>query len=173
MFLFVLLVVVCCCLLFGSDLGEVDLICDSFKILIAEAVFFEERQDVYGDEAVFEVCDDQGTFGAVGEKYRNAAFSLIFPLLVFIFFEDVEADDNSISIYPNPTTGMLNISFDNAELDGYSVEIYDALGRLVSAENVSASYNHTMDISAYPEGLYIVRISTSAFVANKKIMLTK
>ena len=39
--------------------------------------------------------------------------------------------------------------------------------------NVSASGSHSMDISAYPEGLYIVRVSTSAFVANKKIMLTK
>ena len=85
----------------------------------------------------------------------------------------MEADENSISIFPNPTTGLLNISFGTAESDGYSVEIYDALGRLVTTEMVSASDNHTMDISAYPEGLYVVRISTPAFVANKKILLTK
>jgi len=87
--------------------------------------------------------------------------------------EEMEADENSISIFPNPTTGLLNISFGNAESEGYSVEIYDALGRLVTTEMVSASDNHTMDISAYPEGLYVVRISTPAFVANKKILLTK
>jgi PKD repeat protein len=88
---------------------------------------------------------------------------------------DIEEDvaDSSVDVYPNPTTGLLNISFGNADMSSYSVEIYDALGRLVSSEMVSASDNHSMDISAYPEGLYIVRISTPAFVANKKIMLTK
>ena len=95
------------------------------------------------------------------------------PVACLTDIEEVEADENTISIFPNPTTGLLNISFGNAETEGYSVEIYDALGRLVSSENVSASDNHSMDISAYPEGLYIVRISTPAFVANKKIMLTK
>ena len=58
------------------------------------------------------------------------------------------------------------------------VEIYDALGRLVigrlqTSELVSAMGTISMDISSYPEGLYIVRISTPTFVANKKIMLTK
>lgn len=87
--------------------------------------------------------------------------------------EEAEAESNSISVFPNPTTGLLNIAFDNADMGSYNVEIYDALGRLVSSENVNVSGNHSMDISAYPEGLYIVRISTPAFVANKKIMLTK
>ena len=87
--------------------------------------------------------------------------------------EEFEADEDTIDVFPNPTTGLLNISFGNVEPDGYSIEIYDALGRLVSSENVNETGNHTMDISAYPEGLYVVRISTSSFVANKKIMLTK
>ena len=87
--------------------------------------------------------------------------------------EEAEAESNSISVFPNPTTGLLNIAFDNADMGSYNVEIYDALGRLVASENVNVSGNHSMDISAYPEGLYIVRISTPAFVANKKIMLTK
>lgn len=95
------------------------------------------------------------------------------PVSCLTGIEELEAEENAIDVYPNPTTGLLNISFGNAETEGYSVEIYDALGRLVSSENVSASDNHSMDISAYPEGLYIVRISTPAFVANKKIMLTK
>ena len=77
-------------------------------------------------------------------------------------------------MYPNPTTGLLNISFDNmSDAGACSVEIYDALGRLLSSETVSTSGSHSMDISAYPEGLYIVRVSTPTFVANKKIMLTK
>lgn len=93
--------------------------------------------------------------------------------------EELEAEENAIDVYPNPTTGMLNISFNNMPESGVCrVEIYDALGRLVigrlqTSELVSAMGTISMDISSYPEGLYIVRISTPTFVANKKIMLTK
>ena len=51
--------------------------------------------------------------------------------------------------------------------------MYDALGRMVSSIKVSGAADYSMDISSYPEGLYIVRISSSTFVANRKIMLTK
>lgn len=88
--------------------------------------------------------------------------------------EDLEAANGTIDVYPNPTSGLLNISFENMQdVDGYDVEMYDALGRMVSSIKVSGAADYSMDISSYPEGLYIVRISSSTFVANKKIMLTK
>lgn len=101
------------------------------------------------------------------------------PVSCLTDIEELEADENAIDVYPNPTTGLLNISFNNMPESGVCrVEIYDALGRLVigrlqTSELVSAMGTISMDISSYPEGLYIVRISTPAFVANKKIMLTK
>lgn len=88
--------------------------------------------------------------------------------------EDLEAANGTIDVYPNPTSGLLNISFENMQdVDGYDVEMYDALGRMVSSIKVSGAADYSMDISSYPEGLYIVRISSSTFVANRKIMLTK
>lgn len=101
------------------------------------------------------------------------------PVSCLTGIEELEAEENAIDVYPNPTTGMLNISFNNMPESGVCrVEIYDALGRLVigrlqTSELVSAMGTILMDISSYPEGLYIVRISTPNFVANKKIMLTK
>ena len=101
------------------------------------------------------------------------------PVSCLTGIEELEAEENAIDVYPNPTTGMLNISFNNMPESGVCrVEIYDALGRLVigrlqTSELVSAMGTISMDISSYPEGLYIVRISTPNFVANKKIMLTK
>lgn len=101
------------------------------------------------------------------------------PVSCLTGIEELEAESNAIDVYPNPTTGLLNISFNNMPESGVCrVEIYDALGRLVigrlqTSELVSAMGTISMDISSYPEGLYIVRISTPTFVANKKIMLTK
>jgi len=87
--------------------------------------------------------------------------------------EELDAENNTIDVFPNPTSGLLNITFGNQDVKGYDVEMYDALGRLISSVKVSGTNDYSMDISSYPEGLYIVRISSSTFVANKKIMLTK
>jgi len=96
------------------------------------------------------------------------------PVSCLTGIEELEADGSDIDVYPNPTSGILNISFANMfDADGYSIEIYDALGRLVASENVAGTDNYTMNISELTEGLYVVRISSSSFAVNKKIMLTK
>ena len=87
--------------------------------------------------------------------------------------EELETENNTIDVFPNPTSGLLNITFGNQDVNGYDIEMYDALGRLLSSVKVSGAGDYSMDISSYPEGLYIIRISTSTFVANKKILLTK
>jgi D-alanyl-D-alanine carboxypeptidase len=59
--------------------------------------------------------------------------------------------NNSISIYPNPSTSTLNI---NTSLTNYQVKIFDITGNIVLQNNTSS----TIDISNLPKGLYILKI---------------
>ncbi len=57
-------------------------------------------------------------------------------------------------VYPNPSTGMVVLhigsSFENAQLI-----IYNAIGEILFSENlVSAQHVHSIDMKAYPQGLY-------------------
>lgn len=71
------------------------------------------------------------------------------------------AEDLAAKVYPNPTTGMLTVEADGLQ----SVEVFDALGRMV-AETTDSS----VDLSAHPAGIYTVRINTAAGTSMKKIM---
>ena len=69
----------------------------------------------------------------------------------------------SISIYPNPTNDVLNITgYDGASLD---VTIYDSMGKLIMNETLNMS--ETLNVSALSSGIYTIKINndlTSKFV---------
>ena len=70
---------------------------------------------------------------------------------------------STISIYPNPTTGLLNIT--SEEQDIRMISIFDLSGvRLFYTQGT------TFDISHLPAGVYIVQIITEKGIVTKKIV---
>jgi len=68
-----------------------------------------------------------------------------------------EINKTSISVYPNPTNGVLNISIPS-ELTGVtSIEVYDAIGKLAIKETLSNDAN-TINLSKLENGMYVFKI---------------
>jgi len=75
----------------------------------------------------------------------------------------------SITIYPNPTTGELII--ENGELKIENVEIYDVYGRKLSSNHhIITLSHHKIDISHLQSGVYFVKVITDAGEVTKKIV---
>lgn len=74
---------------------------------------------------------------------------------------------NSIKIYPNPSSGFLNIQ---AEDEIEIIEVYDLAGKLMKTQNVREN-NCQIDISDLDKGIYLIQIETSAGLFNNKIIL--
>lgn len=68
-----------------------------------------------------------------------------------------EAEMLGVSLYPNPTTGLVNVSFEAA--NACEVQICDMFGRILS--NSQMSGEQQLDFSAYAPGMYIVRFTTT------------
>lgn len=68
-----------------------------------------------------------------------------------------EAEMLGVSLYPNPTTGLVNVSFEAA--NACEVQICDMFGRILS--NSQMSGEQQLDFSAYAPGMYIVRFATT------------
>jgi len=68
-----------------------------------------------------------------------------------------EVTADHVHVYPNPTTGMVNISIDNAEA-GLSVQIYDLLGQKIFQSSISSD-NTSIDLSGHAAGSYLYHIS--------------
>ncbi|MEN8787808.1 MAG: T9SS type A sorting domain-containing protein, partial [Flavobacteriales bacterium] len=68
-----------------------------------------------------------------------------------------------ISIFPNPTNGIVNVSSKN-EIE--EIELYDMAGkRLNKVQKVNS-----IDISAFENGVYVLKVKQNGSVTTKKIV---
>ena len=64
---------------------------------------------------------------------------------------------NSISVYPNPNNGILNINLTSELAVNSTLEVYDALGKLV-VKQVLANELNTINISNLNNGIYTYKV---------------
>jgi hypothetical protein len=83
--------------------------------------------------------------------------------------------DKAIQVYPNPSTGLINISYNFATPETMDVKVYNATGALVSSLNSihGQSGIQTIDLSNEASGLYHVRMMVAGKQINRTISLTK
>ena len=68
-----------------------------------------------------------------------------------------ELVSDKVSVYPNPSTGVLNITLTGALAQHTSIEVYDAIGKLVLAKSLTNEMN-TINISNLDNGIYLFKI---------------
>ena len=79
---------------------------------------------------------------------------------------DVFGFGNEISVYPNPTSSIVNINYNSIIK---SVTLYDTLGRLLLSQEVNQS-NFVLDISNQNKGIYLLKIVTENGSSIEKIV---
>jgi hypothetical protein len=77
-------------------------------------------------------------------------------------------ESNSVSIYPNPTSGSINVEVDNNIIN--DVVVLDITGKVLMSESVNAN-NISLDLSSFAKGLYLVKVVTAEDSFVKKVVL--
>lgn len=79
-------------------------------------------------------------------------------------------NNNKVSIYPNPTSGIINVNFDNLINDEMNIQITNSIGQLLFNEKVKTIHS-TYNLQKLPAGLYFVNIvKNNKVVAIQKII---
>ncbi|WP_040280937.1 T9SS type A sorting domain-containing protein [Psychroserpens damuponensis] len=78
--------------------------------------------------------------------------------------ENIELDNYSLSVYPNPSIEMLNVS---TNLNVIKMELYDILGKQVLTVNDTK----TMTVNHINAGNYILKIETNKGFMTKKVIV--
>lgn len=73
--------------------------------------------------------------------------------------EDIAGTD--ISVYPNPTSGLVNIVVNNTVY----LQVYDAQGRLMKEAQLTGSFNE-LDLSDVNRGVYILHFRSEGNIIN-------
>jgi hypothetical protein len=74
---------------------------------------------------------------------------------------------DKISIYPNPTNGIINIKFNFQEICNY--QLYNIYGRTIKIGNIE-NEKQTIDISNFAKGIYVLKIEVGNVIKYEKII---
>jgi hypothetical protein len=79
-----------------------------------------------------------------------------------------QASKDDIQIYPNPTSGKITIR--GEKLIGAELSIMNLLGEQIIRQKIKNKVNE-IELGAYPEGIYFIRIGTKENRISKKIIV--
>jgi len=80
----------------------------------------------------------------------------------------------NLRIYPNPGTGLFNISMENLSSENLDIKVFDLSGRMVYIDKLShlkGKVEFSIDLSGFGGGIYHLRMKTNKEIFNKLLII--
>jgi PKD repeat protein len=87
--------------------------------------------------------------------------------------DDID-NHSSIEVFPNPTSGYVNVIFTNINHESMTLKLTNVLGEVIYSESLTnfiGQYNNEIDLNKNPKGIYFLEISSPTNSYSKKIIL--
>jgi len=82
-------------------------------------------------------------------------------------------DENSITIYPNPTSTFATITYPNT-VDFCKIEITDLLGKCIFLKEIKPLFNeYKVDLQDYKDGIYFIKLNNGQINKTFKLIVKK
>ncbi len=102
------------------------------------------------------------------------------PYAVGVYEEQAKPSiGNNLSLYPNPSNGLVNVSFTSVEGETASIAIMDISGRLVKTVDIgkinsSEEINFAFETADLKSGVYLVNVNSNSGIKRvSKLIVTK
>ena len=79
---------------------------------------------------------------------------------------EVVKNSSKFNIYPNPTSDFVTVNSDDEKID--RILVYNMQGRVITNKGGINKTNYTVDLSAYPTGVYILKVNDKSYKVIKK-----
>ena len=86
--------------------------------------------------------------------------------VIEIYITDIQENDDNVSIFPNPTNGILNIKAENIE----NIRVFNLFGQEIMNINVDND-NCIINMSQFTKGVYMLKVETANGTAMKRIVV--
>lgn len=105
----------------------------------------------------------------------NAGLAILPKIACATGMNKNSALDNGISLYPNPTTGQLNIIATMNGSQNLDIEVYNTLGQKITSQkhNDISTGVLSLDLSHYANGIYFVSIDNGSEKIIKRVLVNK
>jgi hypothetical protein len=81
----------------------------------------------------------------------------------------LEEASGDISIYPNPSTGIFEITPGNTK--NASFEVFDMQGRSIRKDELKGQTSYQLDLSGYTKGVYLLMLNCEGKMQTRKLIL--
>lgn len=83
---------------------------------------------------------------------------------------EVSMNHDMISIYPNPTNGVITVVNADKQNQLESIEIINVLGEKIYSASLKLQASKEIDLSGFPDGIYVIKIYSGESVHTEKIV---
>ncbi|QCR23794.1 T9SS type A sorting domain-containing protein [Pontibacter sp. SGAir0037] len=86
----------------------------------------------------------------------------------------VEQEEQDISVYPNPSTGIFTVSLANTDAKTAELRIMNVIGNEIYREKLvrnDAQFSKTIDLNSFAKGLYYVKLEADNFSAIRRVVV--
>jgi hypothetical protein len=84
--------------------------------------------------------------------------------------------DTDVRVYPNPSSGPINIEFELSSTETLSIGLYDMKGSLIESvfqgQESAGMHSKQWNAASVGSGVYICKLTAGKFVYNKLIIVT-
>lgn len=120
------------------------------------------------------IAQQSGNYSVVVTNENNCSSE---SSSVNIAITGIIMDENisNIHVYPNPTTGIVNLQFPASEKNVFT-ELYDMGGRVIlktALRDITPNKSYTINLSDVANGVYQMKLSTSNLVINQRLVIAK
>jgi hypothetical protein len=77
---------------------------------------------------------------------------------------------NKFLVYPNPVKDQLNVEFPESHRNG-SIRLINSVGEIVYSAKINSDNKHTIDVSNFSTGNYVVEIESQAGNRQRSMIL--
>ena len=140
-----------------------------------EAVSFKVFRPSTGEEFIMEAT---WSLQAPGQgEFINNGISLIEKVVLKSTITGIQpatGSDIVLNIYPNPSTGTVNLLLQNGALDKGTVSVLNINGQTVfetAFEQLNSTAVRSVDLSGLSKGIYYLKVTSDSFIRIEKIVL--
>jgi PKD repeat protein len=112
-----------------------------------------------------------GDYWMIATDANDCISDTVFYTVIHSLIDNLFA--SGFNIYPNPTTGIVNIEFVNISEDT-KVKLYNVLGEIIAEKIVVKTDRKTtmkVDLSSFAKGIYFVELESEKSIVNRKLIL--
>lgn len=134
-----------------------------------------KKPDIMPDDALGRIGQSTNPNGVppLSSIEKLSANSDIDTLTNYATNKNLNNNNLSIQIYPNPSTGIVFIAYSLSKDEDVKIDILTASGQLILTKRIQSSLkgNLNIDMSDYAAGVYLFRITHANGVSIQKIIL--